>query len=81
MKVTIEECRKELVPTGFRDYCAHLLIPLNRCRKDNLYLPWRCDHERHEYEQCVYEDYLYRKEEKRREKLRAQRDKERQQTA
>ena len=34
---------------------AHrLLLPLNVCRKKNFYLPWECEHERHEYERCVF---------------------------
>lgn len=32
MPVSHEELRKEKVPIAFRDYCAHLLIPLNKCR-------------------------------------------------
>lgn len=27
-----------------------LLIPLNVCRKEKLYLPWECENERHVYE-------------------------------
>ena len=34
--------------------CCRLLLPLNVCRKDKMYLPWECDHERHVYEKCVY---------------------------
>lgn len=30
------------VPLAYRDSCAHLLIPLNRCRYDTYYLPWKC---------------------------------------
>ena len=30
------------LPLAYRDQCAHLLIPLNKCRYDNYYLPWRC---------------------------------------
>ena len=29
---------------------GRLLIPLNVCRKDKLYMPWECDNERHAYE-------------------------------
>lgn len=29
---------------------CRLLIPLNVCRKDKLYLPWECENERHAYE-------------------------------
>ncbi|KAJ3562804.1 hypothetical protein NP233_g9349 [Leucocoprinus birnbaumii] len=37
-----------------------LLLPLNVCRKKNYYLPWECEHERHEYERCQYDDYVRR---------------------
>ena len=44
---TTEATRAEMsaarVPLAYRDSCAHLLIPLNRCRYDNYYLPWRCN--------------------------------------
>ncbi|KAJ1386729.1 Zinc finger, RING-CH-type [Sesbania bispinosa] len=40
---------------GNKDQCAHLLIPLNKCRKAEFYLPWKCENERHSYEKCEYE--------------------------
>ncbi|KAK2978687.1 hypothetical protein RJ640_009898 [Escallonia rubra] len=43
------------VPIAYRDQCAHLLIPLNKCRQAELYLPWKCETERHSYEKCEYE--------------------------
>jgi len=42
------------VPWAWRDYCAHLLIPLNKCRRQEAYLPWACHHEKHVYEKCQY---------------------------
>jgi NADH dehydrogenase (ubiquinone) 1 beta subcomplex subunit 7 len=30
------------LPLAYRDSCAHLLIPLNKCRPANWYLPWKC---------------------------------------
>ena len=33
---------------------ASLLIPLNLCRKQKLYKPWECEHERHTYDKYVY---------------------------
>jgi hypothetical protein len=30
------------LPLAYRDSCAHLLIPLNKCRRDEYYLPWKC---------------------------------------
>ena len=50
------EMAKAQLPMDARDYCAHLLIPLNRCRVDNLYLPWTCQQQKHAYEKCVYEE-------------------------
>jgi NADH dehydrogenase (ubiquinone) 1 beta subcomplex subunit 7 len=43
-----------------RDYCAHVLIPLNACRQEHFYLPWKCTHERHVYEACQYREWLIR---------------------
>lgn len=31
------------LPLQYRDSCAHLLIPLNRCRQQEYYLPWKCE--------------------------------------
>lgn len=31
------------LPLPYRDSCAHLLIPLNRCRFNEYYLPWKCE--------------------------------------
>jgi len=45
---------------GYRDFCAHLLIPLNECRRASLYAPWKCGHERHVYEKCQYMEYMRR---------------------
>ena len=42
----------EIVPLMAHN-ASRLLLPLNVCRKKNLYLPWECEHERHEYERYV----------------------------
>lgn len=31
------------LPMAYRDSCANLLIPLNRCRYEEYYLPWKCE--------------------------------------
>jgi hypothetical protein len=31
------------LPLAYRDSCAGLLIPLNRCRYEEYYLPWKCE--------------------------------------
>jgi NADH dehydrogenase (ubiquinone) 1 beta subcomplex subunit 7 len=59
-EATREEMSAARVPLAYRDTCAHLLIPLNKCRYDNYYLPWRCTDERHGYEKCQYEEFLLR---------------------
>ncbi|KAI9705116.1 MAG: hypothetical protein M1836_006899 [Candelina mexicana] len=48
------------LPLAYRDSCAHLLIPLNRCRFEEYYLPWKCVTERHTYEKCQYEEFKKR---------------------
>ena len=59
MPVSVEEMQEERVPLALRDYCAHLLIPLNKCRLETFHLPWKCHHERHEYERCQYIEYAH----------------------
>ncbi|KAJ8081934.1 hypothetical protein PM082_007780 [Marasmius tenuissimus] len=57
---TQEELKKARVPLGWRDNCSALLLPLNVCRKEKNYWPWECEHEKHAYEKCQYDDYLRR---------------------
>ncbi|KAI4736523.1 hypothetical protein E4T44_15250 [Aureobasidium sp. EXF-8845] len=38
-----EEMSDARLPLAYRDTCAHLLIPLNRCRHNEYYLPWKCE--------------------------------------
>ncbi|KAK8188855.1 putative NADH-ubiquinone oxidoreductase B18 subunit [Phyllosticta capitalensis] len=55
-----EEMAAAKLPIAYRDSCAHLLIPLNRCRVDTYYLPWKCETERHTYEKCQYDEFKKR---------------------
>ncbi|KAH8599443.1 putative NADH-ubiquinone oxidoreductase B18 subunit [Bisporella sp. PMI_857] len=57
---TREEMRDAKLPLAYRDSCANLLIPLNRCRVEEYYLPWKCETERHSYEKCQYEEFKKR---------------------
>ncbi|KAI5925214.1 NADH-ubiquinone oxidoreductase B18 subunit-domain-containing protein [Camillea tinctor] len=59
-KATREEMRDAKLPLAYRDSCANLLIPLNRCRSETYYLPWKCEDERHSYEKCQYEEFKRR---------------------
>ena len=58
MKVTQEEMAEAKVPLNLRDYCAHLFIPLMKCRKENYYLPWRCTQEKHAWDECEFQEYV-----------------------
>jgi NADH dehydrogenase (ubiquinone) 1 beta subcomplex subunit 7 len=48
------------LPIQYRDSCAGLLIPLNKCRHEQSFLPWKCETERHSYEKCQYEEFKKR---------------------
>ncbi|KXS11870.1 hypothetical protein M427DRAFT_415485 [Gonapodya prolifera JEL478] len=54
MQVTREQLREARVPLAKRDYCAHLYIPLEKCRERTLRMPWKCSHEQHVYDYCEY---------------------------
>ncbi|KAL8915036.1 MAG: hypothetical protein Q9171_000476 [Xanthocarpia ochracea] len=58
--VTREQMSEARLPLAYRDSCAHLLIPLNRCRFEEYYLPWKCEDERHSYEKCQYDEFKKR---------------------
>ncbi|KAG0306776.1 hypothetical protein BGZ98_001737 [Dissophora globulifera] len=60
MPATAKEMKDARLPLGYRDACADLLIPLNKCRSETYYLPFKCSDERHAYEKCQYDDYLRR---------------------
>ena len=52
------------IPLAYRDNCAHLLVPLNVCRRETFYSPHQCQHQRHIYEECEYIAWLARVEAK-----------------
>lgn len=52
--VTAEQLKAARIEIGYRDYCSHLLIPLNQCRRKTMYFPWKCEDERHAFEKCEY---------------------------
>ncbi|KAI9360801.1 NADH-ubiquinone oxidoreductase B18 subunit-domain-containing protein [Zopfochytrium polystomum] len=60
MHITQRELAKERIPLAWRDYCSHLLPELNKCRRENNYLPWRCQKERMVWNKCQYDDYMRR---------------------
>jgi hypothetical protein len=42
-EATREEMSAARLPLAYRDSCANLLIPLNKCRQEEFYLPWKCE--------------------------------------
>lgn len=54
------EMKEHKVPLQWRDRCAALLVPLNKCRRETAYLPWKCEQLRHDYEECQYMDFQRR---------------------
>mmetsp|Transcript_18079 Transcript_18079/g.29318 ORF Transcript_18079/g.29318 Transcript_18079/m.29318 type:complete len:81 (-) Transcript_18079:2209-2451(-) len=60
MIATQKEMEDAKIDLAFRDHCAHMLIPLNKCRRATYYMPWQCNHERHAYEKCQYLEYKRR---------------------
>ncbi|XP_066599024.1 NADH dehydrogenase [ubiquinone] 1 beta subcomplex subunit 7 [Prorops nasuta] len=51
-----------------RDYCAHLFISFLSCRQNKFPFVYRCAPEKHQYEQCEFEDYVLRMKEYERER-------------
>jgi len=52
--------KKHKIPLQWRDRCAALWIPLNKCQSETYYLPWKCKQLRHDYEECQYLDFKRR---------------------
>ena len=56
MKATQEAMKEAKIDLARSDFSANLLIPLNQCRRHTFYMPWKCQHERHEYEICQHHE-------------------------
>ena len=59
-KQDLQSLKDAQIPLGYRDTCAHLLVKLNECRRETLYNPHKCSHQRHTYEECGYNGWLGR---------------------
>ncbi|XP_045600715.1 NADH dehydrogenase [ubiquinone] 1 beta subcomplex subunit 7 [Procambarus clarkii] len=68
MLATLEEMESVQLPLDKRDYCAHLAIKNRACREREWPLVYKCAHEKHEYLNCEYEDYVLRMKEHERER-------------
>ncbi|KAI2510099.1 NADH dehydrogenase [Fragilaria crotonensis] len=60
----LEALKAARIPLAYRDTCGHLLIKLNSCRRENMFSPHQCGHERHTFEECEYYAWLQRVEAK-----------------
>merc|ERR1711931_476905 len=67
---------KAKVPLKHRDYCAHYYINFLKCNRDRGALDFSaCNHEKHEWEHCQYDDFVMRMKEYERERRLLQREK------
>ncbi|XP_076440356.1 NADH dehydrogenase [ubiquinone] 1 beta subcomplex subunit 7-like [Babylonia areolata] len=69
IEATREELDRANVPLDRRDYCVDFYLKFLRCRAENFpRVASGCHHEKHEYDQCEYEDFVMRMKEYEREK-------------
>ena len=61
LKATPQDMADNHLPMHARDYCADVLIPLNKCRRKGMYAPWACHDLMHSYEICMYKEYERRR--------------------
>ncbi|XP_046387515.1 NADH dehydrogenase [ubiquinone] 1 beta subcomplex subunit 7 [Ischnura elegans] len=73
MIATEEEMDSAKLALEDRDYCAHLLIKYQACRADYMPFAYKCAHQKHEYLNCEYDDYIIRMKEYERERRLMQR--------
>jgi hypothetical protein len=45
--------KREGVKVEWRDFCSHLLMPWNRCRRATSFASWKCHTEKHAWEECM----------------------------
>ncbi|KAG7153642.1 NADH dehydrogenase [ubiquinone] 1 beta subcomplex subunit 7-like [Homarus americanus] len=65
---TKEQMESVQLPLDKRDYCAHLAIKHRACRERVWPFTYQCAHEKHEYLNCEYDDYVLRLKEYERER-------------
>mgnify|MGYP002790746554 CR=1 FL=1 len=58
MKTSEEDLYCARIAPNKRDYCAHHLIELARCRKENFPYLSKCEHYKHEWDHCQNEEYI-----------------------
>ncbi|KAJ8373201.1 hypothetical protein AAFF_G00270340 [Aldrovandia affinis] len=68
MVATQQQLNDAMVPVLQRDYCAHHLLKLMKCKRDNWPNFLACKHERHDWDYCQHQDYVMRMKEFERER-------------
>uniref|UniRef100_K4FY48 NADH dehydrogenase [ubiquinone] 1 beta subcomplex subunit 7 n=1 Tax=Callorhinchus milii TaxID=7868 RepID=K4FY48_CALMI len=68
MVASQQEMDDARIPLEQRDYCAHHLIMLLKCKRDNWPNFLACSHENHEWDSCQHQDYVMRMKEYERER-------------
>uniref|UniRef100_A0A3P8R3P3 NADH dehydrogenase [ubiquinone] 1 beta subcomplex subunit 7 n=1 Tax=Astatotilapia calliptera TaxID=8154 RepID=A0A3P8R3P3_ASTCA len=68
MIATQEQMNLAQLPVEQRDYCAHYLLKLMKCKRDNWPNFLACKHERHDWDYCEHQDYVMRMKEYERER-------------
>lgn len=53
---TQEHMNLAMLPLEQRDYCAHYLIKLMKCKRDNFPNFLACKHERHDWDYCEHQE-------------------------
>ncbi|XP_066128598.1 NADH dehydrogenase [ubiquinone] 1 beta subcomplex subunit 7 [Saccopteryx bilineata] len=79
MVATQQEMNDAQLVLQQRDYCAHYLIRLLKCKRDSFPNFLACKHEQHDWEYCEHLDYVMRMKEYERERRLLQRKKRREQ--
>ncbi|XP_075832732.1 NADH dehydrogenase [ubiquinone] 1 beta subcomplex subunit 7 [Microtus pennsylvanicus] len=81
MVATQQEMNDAQLTLQQRDYCAHYLIRLLKCKRDSFPNFLACKHEQHDWDYCEHLDYVKRMKEFERERRLLHRKKRREQKA
>lgn len=53
LKVHTAWLKKDRVQPRLRDFCSHLILPWQRCRRDTSFAAYKCGVEKHAWEECM----------------------------
>ncbi|XP_041519602.1 NADH dehydrogenase [ubiquinone] 1 beta subcomplex subunit 7 [Microtus oregoni] len=81
MVATQQEMNDAQLTLQQRDYCAHYLIRLLKCKRDSFPNFLACKHEQHDWDYCEHLDYVKRMKEFERERRLLHRKKRREEKA